>query len=48
MGSGIPELRIMTSKLIFRNSETLQWKNKNKKAELSNPKILLDRKFPSY
>ena len=37
----------MTSKLSFRNSETLQWKNENKKTELSNLKILLEKKFPS-
>ena len=43
------ELRqIVTSKLIFRNLETLQWKNENKKAELSNSKILLDKKISSY
>ena len=43
------ELRqIVTSKLIFRNLETLQWKNENKRTELSNPKISLDKKFPSY
>ena len=29
----------MTSKLIFRNSKTLQWKNEKK---------LFDKKFPSY
>ena len=40
--------QIVTSKLIFRNSETLQWKNENKKTELSNSKILLDKKFLSY
>ena len=40
--------QIVTSKLIFRNSETLQWKNENKKAELSNSRILLDQKFRSY
>ena len=40
--------QIVTSNLNFRNSETLQWKNKNKKAELSNSKILLGKKFPIY
>ena len=38
----------MTPKLIFCNSETLQWKNENKKAELNNSKILLDEKLPSF
>ena len=40
--------QIVTSKLIFRNSETLQWKIENKKAELSNSNILFHEKFLSY
>ena len=40
--------QIVMSNLNFRNSETLQWKNENKKAELSNSKILLDKKISSY
>ena len=33
---------IVTSLLIFRNSETLDWKNENKKTELRNSEILLN------
>ena len=40
--------QIVTSKLIFRNLETFQWKDENKRVELGNSKILLDKKFPSY
>ena len=40
--------QIVTSKLMFCNLETLQWKNENKKAELSNSKILLDKKCSSH
>ena len=38
----------VTSKLMFCKLETLQWINENKKAELSNSKILLDKKCSSY
>ena len=34
--------QIVTSELIFRNSETLEWKNENKKAELCYSEILLN------
>ena len=32
----------VTSQLIFRNLETLEWKNENKKTELRNSEILLN------
>ena len=34
--------QIVTSWLIFSNSETLEWKNENKKTELRNSEILLN------
>ena len=33
--------QIVTSQLIFRDSETLDWKNENKKTEVRNSEILL-------
>ena len=40
--------QIVTSQLIFRNSETLDWKNKKNKTELCNSEILLNTKFSRY
>ena len=34
--------QILTSRLIFRNLETLEWKNENKKTGLRNSEILLN------
>ena len=34
--------QIVTSKLIFCNSEILEWQNENKKTELRNSEILLN------
>ena len=34
--------QIVTLQLIFRNSETLEWKNENQKTELRNSEILLN------
>ena len=40
--------QIVTSSLIFRNSEIVELKNENKKTELLNSEILYLSKFPIY
>ena len=40
--------QIVTSSLIFRNSEIVESKNENKKTELLNSEILYLSKFPIY